>query len=1153
MKKEYAYRPVMQCLESATEYWASGDLEKSLSQFEAAERAAEQLTEGDIPQEPLFRYQLVPFINYGCSVYQSGDSWVKEAERIYLLLIKIIDISLQDLSFEKGSVLYNLGVVYIEHGRIEESYKAFQAADRMMKEVHALPCYMTEILFYQLFYSNLFNLALSSKKMLNYGEAEEYYKQAIRVQYGLPDRDDLELIEVMFRLVKLYLEQHQTDKASMMMEAVIAVGDGIRECPASVYHTFIFYWCVILEQKYMLEDMLKIIHNSYPWMKETHASAEIQYQILQTEYDGWLDLGNLDECLRVTNEISALIETEPEQFACIKKELYKMRAEILDEQGDTTGAIQNFRQSWQAYNLSHETEVKRDVWWEISYWSSLSLTYIHGYRYEEAKEAVNRSIALAEKIAVGREEYRFALLPAYINMGLIYMRMTEYDKAEHYLFAALNLCRHKDNEKGILRDELNIIINLAWLYLSMSQFERASYYAHMAMKRIEDIPHIGKLNDYVEICQVLSIVYTRQGNEKEGLRWINEAIALMKDTTSVALCRCFCLKGIILRQTNPAASLQFHKLALDMLYELKLENTELFLEILANKMSCEKHVCIEDVESLKKVAEKSNLPNSYFKLNVFADIVRASLSIGNIEDALYYSAQALNIYSKLITEVLQYGNVENLVNYKKDMTLFYQLFFIVLLAEETDLSNIQKNSPLLSWMQNYKIGDYYLLRQIRRQLGTNESDRYYLTLELNYLNFMSEFCHEKPRTEHRHKLLLEKSEKEYWNHKKEEYSGLTEDNERYEDFWCMDYYCPDDKKIALHTQGFVIVWKYTEPESKRVVRIGDIALIKERIRQLRDAVIKDKSTQRQEQSLYQLLLEPIMIKMPYLKEVRQFIICPDGILNLVPFEILLGTDSRILYIPFMDLLRMKKMQDTGKAIVGGSPFITKDNPFGMFPLQYSETECSKAADVLHSAGYTVETLSGNGENGSISFSKENFLHSIQKEPVSIIHISSHGFYRDHENLFLPAGTQKEMDNPYRKCGIIMNDTMEEDGYCFTKSVVSGEDILRLDLKNTRLVVLSTCVSGLGNAESGEWLTGLQRAFLIAGAENMIVSLWEVEEESTAILMDYFYGYIKEGLAVDMALGEAKRALIRYQNGIYSTPFYWAGFIYIGRIEHIKYN
>lgn len=1150
----YRYEQIMECMESATQYWESKDLEKSLSLFEEAEREAQQLAEGEIMQELPFRYQLARFINYGIGIYHSGEPWAREAERVYLLLIKLIDRTKLDLCFEKGNVLYNLGVVYIEHDRAEEAYKVFREAYNMMRKVHALPGYMTETLFYQLSYFTLFNLAFSSQKLLNYEEAEKYYKLAIGVQYEHLGRDDVELIEVMFRLVELYLEQHQTDKASTVIQAVTAVGNGIRECPDSVYHRFLFYWCVVLYQKDMQQDMVDIIRSSYQWMEETHASADIRYRILKTEYDGWLELGNLDECLRVIDAITALIDAEPDRFADSRKEIYKMRAEVLDEQGDTEGAVQNFRQSWQEYNSFlqyHGTEAQRDVWWEISYWSSLSLAYIHGYRYGEAKEALNRNIALAEKISVGREEYRFDLLPAYMNMGLLYMRMIEYDKAEHYLFAALNLCQHKDSGKDILRDELKILIDLAWLYLDMGQCERAIDYARMAMQRIEDIPHAGKWNFYAEICQVLAMSYARQGKEEEGLRWIDKAIAFMGDAVSVALCRCLCQKGIILRRTDREASLEFHHKALDMLCELKLEHTDLFLTILANKIGSEEHVCVEDAEALKKAVKNIDLPNSYYKLKAFADIVRTSLSVGNIEDALYYSAQALEIYKELAEEVLQYGSVENLVNYKKDMKLFYQLFFDVLLAEGLDLPEIPGDSPLFSWMQNYKIGDYYLLRQVKRQLGEEESDRYHLAQELNYLNFMSEFCREKPDTEHRHKLLLERAEAEYWSRKKEEYSEPAVEEGQYEGFWCMDYYCPEDEMVTAHTQGFVIVWKYTEPDRKQVIRIGDVALIKEGIRKLRDAVVRDQSTLRQEESLYQLLLEPVMTEMPCLKEVRRLIISPDGMLALVPFELLLGADCRIMYIPFMDLLGIGKTQNAKRAVVAGCPAITKDNPFGLLPLQYSEEECHRAADALYCAGYTVELLLGNGENGGIAFSKENFLRSIEREPVAILHLSSHGFYRDQDNLFLPTGDRKERENPYRRCGIIMNDAAGEDGYCSARSVVSGEDILRLDLKRTRLVVLSTCVSGLGNAESGEWLTGLQRAFLMAGAENMIVSLWEVEEESTAILMDYFYGYLKEGMAADLALGKAKRDLIRYQGGIYSTPFYWAGFIYIGRIETIR--
>lgn len=962
--------------------------------------------------------------------------------------------------------------------------------------------------------------------------------------------EQFEVIGDMLQLVDEYLSRHQTGKAIQMMYAVNAVAEGIKKWPALIYYTYIFYWCAILDQKDRHEEMLQLIHNSLQNMEEIPDLVSIRYKLLLTEYNGWMGLGKLDECLKVTDKIRDLVKAEPSQLYGCMKNLYKMRAEILDEQGKREEAIQNFQQSL----IEYEKEQKQDIFWEISYWTSLGLTYIYGLRYDKAKKALERAGMLAEKVSDGREEYNYILIPVYLNKGLIYMRLMEYDKAEYYLFASLNLCKHKAGGNSVLRDELKITINLAWLYLSMWQYERAAYYAHMAMQRIKETPHIGKCENDVELFQILAIAYARQGDAKEGLRWIDEAIALKKEVPSISLCRCFCLKGIILRPIDRAASLAFHQKALDMIFELKLEDTDLFLSLLTNKMRSDEHIRTEDVEALKAVVDNGNLPDSYYKINTYAVIVRGSLDMNHYADAFIYSAKAIEIYKKMMTEALQYGSAENLVNYKKDARLFYEVIFLGLLDEVQDLSTIPTDSPLLLWMQNYKIGDYYLLRQIRQQVGEDDINRYHLTLELNYLNYMSEFLHRKPELEYKHKLLLEKSEAEYWSHREKEDTKTVENKEEakiYEGFWCMDYYCPEYEMFRVHTSGFVIVWQYAEPEKKRIIKIGDVALVKESIQKLRDAVVRDVSTQMQEQRLYQLLLEPVIKELPDFKEARRFIICPDGVLALVPFEILLGMENRVLYTPFIDLLCGERTKDGGRAVVGGSPALTEGNPLGLFPLQYSEEECSRAITALRSAGYEVETLSGNGESGNIPFSKEEFLKCIEKEPASIIHVSSHGFYKEEENMPVFAGDREEADNPYRRCGIIMNDCLEGEEYCFAKSVVSGEDILRLGLKNTKLVVLSTCVSGLGSAASGEWLAGLQRAFLTAGAENMIVSLWEVEEESTAVLMSYFYDYVKKDVPFDMALWQAKKDLIRYQGGIYGTPFYWAGFIYIGRIERIK--
>lgn len=134
-----------------------------------------------------------------------------------------------------------------------------------------------------------------------------------------------------------------------------------------------------------------------------------------------------------------------------------------------------------------------------------------------------------------------------------------------------------------------------------------------------------------------------------------------------------------------------------------------------------------------------------------------------------------------------------------------------------------------------------------------------------------------------------------------------------------------------------------------------------------------------------------------------------------------------------------------------------------------------------------------------------------------------------------------------RCGLILNDCICDGQYLVAKSVLWGDDILGTDLNGTQLAVLSCCVSGIGHMESGDWLIGLQRAFLTAGVENLIVSLWDVDENATAMLMRYFYESLCTGQPADLALQQAKNRLRKYRNGIYSTPYYWAGFIYIGKI------
>ena len=106
-----------------------------------------------------------------------------------------------------------------------------------------------------------------------------------------------------------------------------------------------------------------------------------------------------------------------------------------------------------------------------------------------------------------------------------------------------------------------------------------------------------------------------------------------------------------------------------------------------------------------------------------------------------------------------------------------------------------------------------------------------------------------------------------------------------------------------------------------------------------------------------------------------------------------------------------------------------------------------------------------------------------------------------------------------------------------------QEILDWELR-ARLVVLSACGSATGSARAGEGLTSLARAFLHAGADAVLGTLWNVDDRATAEFMRRFYHrMLKENVRPGMALKEAQLS-IRGEPG-WANPYYWAGFVLLG--------
>ncbi|MGB3227443.1 MAG: CHAT domain-containing protein, partial [Saprospiraceae bacterium] len=178
----------------------------------------------------------------------------------------------------------------------------------------------------------------------------------------------------------------------------------------------------------------------------------------------------------------------------------------------------------------------------------------------------------------------------------------------------------------------------------------------------------------------------------------------------------------------------------------------------------------------------------------------------------------------------------------------------------------------------------------------------------------------------------------------------------------------------------------------------------------------------------------------------------------------------------------------------------------------------------------------------------------------ILHIATHGYFFEdlikssqkseinsqNENVF------KMSDHPMLRSGLIMaggnatwqgKQTLEgrEDG------ILTAYEISQMNLSNTELVVLSACETGLGEIQGNEGVYGLQRAFKIAGAKYLIMSLWQVPDKQTSLLMTTFYKKWLNAESPDnggkkMTIPDAFHAAQKELREIGLDPYQWAGFV-----------
>jgi len=309
-----------------------------------------------------------------------------------------------------------------------------------------------------------------------------------------------------------------------------------------------------------------------------------------------------------------------------------------------------------------------------------------------------------------------------------------------------------------------------------------------------------------------------------------------------------------------------------------------------------------------------------------------------------------------------------------------------------------------------------------------------------------------------------------------------------------------------------------------------------------------------------------------LGDATQLLVSPDGELNLVPFAALVDEQNQYLVQRYRftyltsgrDLLRTQVTRESksGPMVVANPAFAERAT------LQVATTSTSGKPAQRDPKRSVTSTRSLEDAYFAPLGATENEARSIQtlfpdatvlvganatetavKQVAAprILHLATHGFFLSEAPAVAGGpvtGTSasSKIENPLLRSGLAFAGANLRNGKG-DDGILTALEASGLNLWGTKLVVLSACDTGVGQVRNGEGVYGLRRAFTLAGAESLVMSLWPISDYTTRTLMISYYQNLKAGIGRGEALRQVQLDMLKKNPKLH--PFYWANFIQAG--------
>jgi len=700
------------------------------------------------------------------------------------------------------------------------------------------------------------------------------------------------------------------------------------------------------------------------------------------------------------------------------------------------------------------------------------------------------------------------LVRSYSNLGLAHVSLNEYDQAMKYFAKSEVLIKkHFGNTHSEMGD---YYCNVASIYIRMDQLDKAITHLKKALEIYQNL--LGPKHPQVSwILRELGSSYFKKKSYPASLAYYQQSlIANVADFSNESI-DSFPNTDAPISQLHLLSSLYGKAIVLDEVYtvagnasQLKLALTSLqagdtLIQKLKNKYS--------------KFEDQITLANTASEIYELA--ISVSLKLYRKTSQSAYLKQAFYFAEKNKAEILS-RSVRSLA--AKEIGLIPDHLIAVEQNLKTDLM-------------------FYEVQVARLKSSTNKAD-------VTKLRHYEALLFKANRVRDSLVIAFEQSYPEYYQLKYQRNVKSIEELQKQipQHTAIVEYFAGE---YGIHV--FIIT-----RENISAVTLNDADAINKNIEQFREVTTLWHTAEQTDEAylkfvssshaLYNNLIKECLARIPGDNAINTLVIIPDGKLAYVPFELLLtdnaqsealGNYSSLPYLiqkftisyGYSASLHFQEGWSSGRKpsrnYLGFAPSYKNykpDNALGKFRDAVSGLKWNQK-EVEETSGYM------NGDN-RLALNATELSFKKEAGEYKILHLAMHALIDDDDPM-----QSKLVFEPNQ------SDTLN-DGYLHAFELFNME-------MNPEFVVLSACNTGFGELAKGEGIQSLAYAFAYAGCPSIVMSQWQVDDESTSKLMKYFYRNLSEGMDKSSALRNAKLEFLKEPGNPYANPSYWGAFVLVG--------